>query len=198
MEDTEGKTEEVVSAEKGLKRQELRFKAAQEWILKLDEAKLEEMKRSRKPTEAVKKVLRATLLILDAKYTELKNWDQIRAHMKSVSKLLDQIRQYDPTKVQKVRKFKRINRILKKLDSAAVKQSSMAAYLLYEWLVSAIELRTMAVAERRAKKEEIENVDEDEDDEKTLSDREDQDDTFGGQGGFDEEDEGSEDENDDE
>lgn len=79
MEDTEGKTEEVVSAEKGLKRQELRFKAAQEWILKLDEAKLEEMKRSRKPTEAVKKVLRATLLILDAKYTELKNWDQIRA-----------------------------------------------------------------------------------------------------------------------
>src|SRR5690606_21576078 len=35
--------------------------------------------------------------------------------MKSVSKLLKQIHEYDPTKVQKVRKFKRINRILKSM-----------------------------------------------------------------------------------
>ena len=79
VEETEGKSEDVINAERGLKRQEMRFNAARAWILKLDEGKLEEMKRSRKPTAAVQGVLRATLLILDAKYTELKTWDQIRS-----------------------------------------------------------------------------------------------------------------------
>lgn len=77
--DEEGKEEDVINAERGLKKQELRFNAARDWLLKLDEGKLEEMKRSRKPTDAVLKVLRATLLILDVKYTELKLWDQIRS-----------------------------------------------------------------------------------------------------------------------
>lgn len=68
------------------------------------------------------------------------------------------------------------------LDGDTVKQSSVAAYLLYEWLVSAIELRTQSVLERRAKKLEVEDMEEDADDEETLSDKEDTegDDAFGG------------------
>ncbi len=164
--DSSGKSEVEVEAEKGRLLGEKKFKMAQQLLLTLDKDKIDQMKRMSAPKKPIIKVLKCCLLILDTSAKQVKTWDEIRGALKTPSEFLKQLLAYDPTQKQKKNKFVRIGKLLASMDEATVKKTATSCYLLYQWLVNALELRKASVEERKALKKEEEDEEEEEEEEK--------------------------------
>ncbi|KAJ3240078.1 EF-hand calcium-binding domain-containing protein 5 [Chytriomyces hyalinus] len=122
--------------------------AARQYLSKLDNKAISELKSYKKPPTAVLKVLKAVLYMFGKKPKEVQTWSDV---VKFVNlDLLKAMVSYDPTALQKKIRFKRCNRVLHSLSKTDIKKkTSIPTLVMYDWLIVSLDLRRRAVEARK-------------------------------------------------
>ncbi|KAI8622030.1 hypothetical protein BC830DRAFT_1091244 [Chytriomyces sp. MP71] len=122
--------------------------SARQYLSKLDNKAISELKSYKKPPIAVLKVLKAVLYLHGKKPKEVAKWADV---VKFVNMdLLKAMVSYDPTALQKKIRFKRCNRILHSLSKVDIKKkSSIPTLVMFDWLIISLDLRRRAVEARK-------------------------------------------------
>ncbi|KAI9328768.1 hypothetical protein DFJ73DRAFT_964407 [Zopfochytrium polystomum] len=126
--------------------------SAREYLSKLDNRSMSELRSYKKPPLTIHRVLKAVLYIFGYLPKEVKKWSDT---VKLVNMdLLKQMIAYDPTAIQRKIRFKRCNRVLKLIPHGEVrKRGSLPTMFMYEWLLVTLELRERAVEARQRRSE---------------------------------------------
>ncbi|KAJ3247241.1 EF-hand calcium-binding domain-containing protein 5 [Chytriomyces hyalinus] len=122
--------------------------AARQYLSKLDNKAISELKSYKKPPTAVLKVLKAVLYMFGKKPKEVQTWSDV---VKFVNlDLAKAMVSYDPTALQKKIRFKRCNRVLHSLSKTDIKKkTSIPTLVMYDWLIVSLDLRRRAVEARK-------------------------------------------------
>ncbi|KAJ3384832.1 EF-hand calcium-binding domain-containing protein 5 [Entophlyctis sp. JEL0112] len=122
--------------------------AARNWLSKLDNKSISELRSYKKPPVAVMKVLKAVLYLFGKKPKEVSQWSDILKFVNA--DLLKAMIGYDPTAIQKKIRFKRCNKVLFTLSKTDVKKkTSIPTVLMFDWLIVSLDLRRRAVEARK-------------------------------------------------
>jgi|UniRef100_A0A7S4GGE4 hypothetical protein len=164
IDETEGMSE--LEREKGLEkaRAALHFKKAQAMVQKLDKSNIAEFKQMKKVSTNIFKVVKCCFYFFGSKPKEVKHWMQIRAAIKPAL-FLEKALAFEPIGPKKKRLCTRVRRILRGVNDEQVRSESVAVFLLYQWCLTAVELRALHDEEVKLKKELGKEVEEEEEDE---------------------------------
>ncbi|KAJ3025349.1 UNVERIFIED_CONTAM: EF-hand calcium-binding domain-containing protein 5 [Siphonaria sp. JEL0065] len=122
--------------------------AARNWLSKLDNKAISELKSYKKPPPAVLKVLKAVLYLFGKKPKEVTKWQDILKYVNM--DLLKAMVSYDPTALQKKVRFRRCNKVLHSLSKTDVKKkTSIPTMIMFDWLIVSLDLRRRAVEARK-------------------------------------------------
>ncbi|KAJ3112722.1 EF-hand calcium-binding domain-containing protein 5 [Phlyctochytrium bullatum] len=139
-------------ARKGMLFSKMMLINARELLGKLDNRALAEFRSYKKPPAVIHKVLKAVLYIFGKLPKEVKLWSDTIKHLNA--DLLKAMISYDPTAIQKKIRFKRCNRVLKRVPRGEVKnRGSVPTMYMHEWLLISLELRRVAVEARNRRPE---------------------------------------------
>eukprot|EP00033_Pygsuia_biforma_P001858 GCRY01002077.1.p1 GENE.GCRY01002077.1~~GCRY01002077.1.p1 ORF type:complete len:403 (-),score=127.15 GCRY01002077.1:340-1548(-) len=146
---------EEVLAEDPLEAYRLRLKSIHDDLMKLDKGKIAELLSYKVAKANVHRVIKAVFYMLGHGPKEVATWDDCRKLLRDPS-LLKKIIKYDPTRVQKKKKFIRVAGATKGLSLKKVKASSFVAYIFFKWVEVSIQLRNEAVKRRKEENPDME------------------------------------------
>ncbi|EPZ33412.1 hypothetical protein O9G_003915 [Rozella allomycis CSF55] len=117
-------------------------------ISNIDQSGMAEIKSYRKPPAVIHKVMKCVLYIFGKKKSQVAKWTDMIKYLNM--DMLKQIVEYDPTAVQKKKRFVRVEKVLKTIPRGDIrKQGSKPTKDLFDWLIVSLELRKAAVAARK-------------------------------------------------
>jgi len=127
---------------------------ARDNLSKIDANSIAELKSYRVPPTIIHKVICCILYIFGYTPKQVESWQDAARYINQ--DLLRRMQQYDSTAKQKSSIFKRIKSIIKKYIKVndIKKQSSLPAQCMYDWLLVSLTLRSIAIRNRKAHKEE--------------------------------------------
>lgn len=155
----DGKEQEEILAERERLMQENLFEASRQFVLKLDKERISNMKRAFRPPPCIPRILKASLLVLGVNPKDMQNWTGTKEKIGTPTTFLKKLVAYTPEEeLGKTARFKRVANILHKWDVETVKAQSTVAFLLHQWLSSVIAFRNAYIQLKKAKKVEIEEI----------------------------------------
>ncbi|KAJ3337545.1 argininosuccinate synthetase [Gonapodya sp. JEL0774] len=128
------------------------LKRAQTLLSQIDAKTLAELKSYKKPPALVHIVIKCIMLVFGKKLEDVKGWGET-AKLLTVD-LLKSMQAYDPTALQKKKRFEQVRKLLKSIKTDDVRHhASLPTQLMHNWLVVSLALRDKAVKERKRMKE---------------------------------------------
>ncbi|KAJ3417345.1 EF-hand calcium-binding domain-containing protein 5 [Chytridiales sp. JEL 0842] len=126
--------------------------SARDYLSKIDNRAISEIRSYKKPPVTVHRVLKAVLYIFGKLPKEVKKWADT---VKMVNiELLQKMIAYDPTAIQKKIRFKRCARVLKLIPHGEVREKgSVPTMYMHDWLLVTLDLRQRAVEARQRRPE---------------------------------------------
>eukprot|EP01006_Ploeotia_vitrea_P039163 TRINITY_DN66313_c7_g5_i1.p2 TRINITY_DN66313_c7_g5~~TRINITY_DN66313_c7_g5_i1.p2 ORF type:complete len:354 (-),score=69.51 TRINITY_DN66313_c7_g5_i1:1276-2250(-) len=166
LEEFEGQTEKEKDLQADTIRADMAYKKTLLVMQKLDKAAIGALKTMKKPTNEVVLVVKCCFYMLNKQPADVLTWQHIRMLLKPAL-FLKNIKDFDPTapNTHKKRKFVRVRRVLKAVNEETLKKSSVAGWLLHQWLQNAVELRKARDEEIAVKREYGREVEEEEEEE---------------------------------
>ncbi|KAJ4458320.1 hypothetical protein PAPYR_6005 [Paratrimastix pyriformis] len=134
-----------------LEKYRLRYGARLQDLGVLDQNFINEIHRYATPPVSVYKVLKALFYLLGKQPKDVDDWSKIRTLVNG--DLLATIQGFDPIKKYKPKRFKLCVKTLAGFSAEDARKGSYPAFLIYQWVVTTLDLRAAAVAQRKAEAE---------------------------------------------